>query len=231
MRRTNGPAGFIPPMPDETDCPVLRLTGQWPPSARVEDDQQLVRLCLAGDEAACTSLVERYSRMVGTVIWRATGDDAVVEDLAQETFLRAFRALRHFAGRAKLSTWLCTIAHRVAIDHLRKDGHYRDHVQSLPDDNLLDVDQVFAAPEATNPESMAAQCELDGMVRAGLAQLPEKYRLPLVYSAIDGLDYETIAAMLGVPIGTVKTLVFRGKRMLKTIISPVLDTQSARSGA
>lgn len=86
------------------------------------DDRYLVAACLAGDQQACTELVERYVRMVGTVIWRATGRRDVIEDLTQETFLRVFRALDYFDSRARLSTWIYTIAHNVAIDHLRKAG-------------------------------------------------------------------------------------------------------------
>ena len=84
------------------------------------DERELVRRCLDGNQDACASLVQEYAQMVGTVIWRATGDHAVVEDLAQETFLRVFRGLPYFDARAKLSTWIYTIAHRVAIDHLRQ---------------------------------------------------------------------------------------------------------------
>ena len=84
------------------------------------DERKLVGECLDGDQDACASLVQEYAQMVGTVIWRATGDHAVVEDLAQETFLRVFRGLRYFDARSRLSTWIYTIAHRVAIDHLRQ---------------------------------------------------------------------------------------------------------------
>ena len=79
-----------------------------------------------------------------------------------------------------------------------------------------------------DPEASATREEIDRLVRDGLMQLPEKYRLPLAYAAIDGLDYETIATMLAVPLGTVKTLVFRGKRMLKERIVAAL---AARTGA
>jgi len=157
--------------------------------------------------------------MVGTVIWRATGDSAAVEDLAQETFLRVFRGLPYFTARAKLSTWIYTIAHRVAIDHLRKSGRdpeRSDDVHFEPLSSSLMVD----------PLSAAAREEMSRLVHDGLAQLPEKYRLPLVYAALDDLDYETIAAMLDVPVGTVKTLVFRGKRMLKDRIIAALAART-----
>ena len=191
--------------------------------ARIEvdrDEGELVHRCLAGDQDACADLVQGYARMVGTVIWRATGDDGVVEDLAQETFLRVFRGLPYFDGRAKVSTSIYTIAHRVAIDHLRKLG--RAHEE--PDGPLLDP---LPASGVIDPEAAASQEEIDRLVRDCLAQLPDKYRLPLVYAAIDGLDYETIGTMLGVPPGTVKTLVFRGKRMLKDRIVSTLAARTA----
>src|SRR5215510_13314137 len=84
------------------------------------DERALVDACLAGDQTACAGLVEAYARMVGTVIWRATGQRDVIEDLTQETFLRTFRALEYFDARARLSTWIYTIAHNVAVDHLRR---------------------------------------------------------------------------------------------------------------
>jgi RNA polymerase sigma-70 factor, ECF subfamily len=154
--------------------------------------------------------------MVGTVIWRATGDQNAVDDLAQETFLRVFRALHYFDARARLSTWIYTIAHRVAIDHLRKAGRWREEPLESDDISLLKA-------VSTSPEAMVARKEIDELVRDGLAKIPEKYRIALVYAAIEGLDYPTIAAMLGVPIGTVKTLVFRGKRMLKEQISEAFN--------
>jgi RNA polymerase sigma-70 factor (ECF subfamily) len=159
--------------------------------------------------------------MVGTVIWRATGDESSIEDLAQETFLRVFRALAYYDSRAKLSTWIYTIAHRVAIDHLRKSGRWLQIGFTINDD---DGDMLDRAADGTvNPETAVAQKELDELVRDGLARIPDKYRIPLVYAAIDGLDYETIAAMLGIPVGTVKTFIFRGKHMLKEQIQEDVD--------
>ena len=190
------------------------------------DEQELLRRCRMGDQAASTALVETYAGMVGTVIWRATGDGAAVEDLVQEVFLRVFRALPDFAGRTKLSTWIYTIAHRVAIDHRRRVDRCREDSGAGYDDNA-DLGHVDRWPTTTviDPEAIAMQQQVGDLVRTGLAQLPDKYRLPLVYTSIEGLDHATVAAMLGVPRGTVKTLVFRGKQMLKQWI---VDDRDAR---
>ena len=243
----------------ETICARSRLIEEWAP--RVDhDERELVRQCLQGDQAACADLVQEYARMVGTVIWRATGDHDGIEDLAQETFLRVFRGLRYFDARSKLSTWIYTIAHRVAIDHLRRLRQGR--VAPRPDGPVLAGRSAFAdrpsaqgqvrlqaditaghkgpprgadlhgprvsgfsrtvvAPERS-PETAAADEELDRIVRGELNALPEKYRLPLVYATLDELDYQTIAAMLKVKPGTVKTLVFRARQMLRERVEAVL---------
>lgn len=190
------------------------------------DEQELVRRCRLGDQTACTALVETYAPMVGTVIWRATGDGATVEDLVQDVFLRVFRALPDFGGRAKLSTWIYTIAHRVAIDHRRQAGRRREEPRAHHDDNA-DSDDLDRWPisQVADPEALAIQAQAGDLVRNGLAKLPDKYRLPLVYTTIEGLDHATVAEMLRVPRATVKTLVFRAKQMLR---KRIVDEVEAR---
>lgn len=185
------------------------------------DDGGLVRRCLQGDQDACTELVDRFARMVGTVIWRATGDQDAVEDLAQETFLRVFRGLPYFDARAKLSTWIFTIAHRVAVDRLRQAGRWREELANDHPDNLL----ARLPADTADPETVVARDELDHLVREQLGELPDKYRLPVLYAAIEGLDHDTVGAMLGVQPGTVKTLVFRGKQMLKQRMTAALTAR------
>jgi RNA polymerase sigma-70 factor (ECF subfamily) len=158
--------------------------------------------------------------MVGTVIWRATGQRDVIEDLTQETFLRTFRALEYFDSRARLSTWIYTIAHNVAIDHLRRAAGAKVDSLTWRDDEGADEPQEREIVSTSlDPEAQLSREQSERLVHDGLARLPVKYRLPVVYAAIDGLDYPSIAAMLGVPLGTVKTLIFRGKRMLREEIS------------
>jgi RNA polymerase sigma-70 factor (ECF subfamily) len=158
--------------------------------------------------------------MVGTVIWRATGQRDIIEDLTQETFLRVFRSLEYFDSRALLSTWIYTIAHNVAIDHLRRTaGAKVDSLTWRTDDGEDERQEREIAAPSLDPEAQLTRDETERLIHEGLAGLPVKYRLPVIYAAIEGLDYPTIAGMLGVPLGTVKTLIFRGKRMLRDEIS------------
>ena len=177
------------------------------------NEPEFVQRILSGDQDACVRLVHTYARMVGTVIWRATGDDRIVEDLSQETFLRVFRAIGYFDSRGRLSTWIYTIANRVAIDHLRRTAHRREESLTDTPESSLPVEPAKA--ESLDPESLFSRKELRGVVQEQLAKLPEEYRLALVYTAIEGLDYQTVASMMNVPVGTLKTYVFRGKKMLK----------------
>ena len=192
-----------------------------------DDERELVARCLTGDQSACAALVDRYARMVGTVIWRTTGDHDGVADLTQETFLRVFRALPYFDAQARLSTWIYTIAHRVTIDYLRRQRTWRraGFASQDEDPDAAGAQLVSAAPD---PEAQLVGVQEQEMIRDALAELPPKYRLPVVYATIAGLDYATIAKMLDVPVGTVKTHVFRGKALLKTAILRRLETPHAR---
>ncbi len=194
----------------------------------MNDDRELARRCLGGDQQACTVLVETYASMVGTVIWRATGDHGIVEDLAQEAFFRVFRGLRYFDGRAKLSTWIYTIAHRVAIDHLRQ---VRVSVEANGVSDAALRPRRGETIDANSPEAAAAREEMETIVRSELGALPDKYRLPLVYAAIEELDYETIAGMLKVKPAAVKTLVFRARQMLRARVDAVLAARREPSHA
>lgn len=173
----------------------------------VQTDQlEWLGRCARGEAAACAELVARHGRMVGSIILRTLGRREEVEDLVQETFLRVFRYLPEFQGRAKLSTWICTVAQRVAVDELRRRQRA---VATLPAELAAEV------PADDDVQQATEQDERDALLRAAVAELPDKYRLPLVYASIDGLDYQTIAAMLAMPVGTVKTNVFRGKQLLR----------------
>lgn len=171
-----------------------------------QTNAELVQRCLAGDQAACARLVSTHARVAGTVIWRVVRRRELVEDLCQEAFLKVFRSLASFDGRARLSTWICSIAHRVALDELRRQGRT---VQFAAEQGIEEQ-----AEDGDALEQLLANEEAQRL-HAALDMLPERYRLPLAYAALQELGYEDIAVMLGIPVGTVKTLVFRGKAVLR----------------
>jgi RNA polymerase sigma-70 factor (ECF subfamily) len=182
-------------------------------------ERQWLELCARGDPAACAELLARHGRMAGTIILRTLGRREDVEDLVQETFLRVFRYLPEFEGRSKLSTWICTVAQRVALDELRR------RQRALPLAPEEDAAAIAATDDLVHD---VEQDERNALVQRALAALPEKYRLPLVHAAIDGLDYETIATMLAVPVGTVKTHVFRGKQLLRERLAALAPEGATR---
>lgn len=182
-------------------------------------DVAWLQRCASGDPAACRELVDRHSRLLGTIVLRALGRPDGVEDLVQEVFLKVFRALPEYEGRSKLSTWMCTIAHRVAMDELRRR-------QRQP---LVVANADFEEPvDDADLERDFLQAERDARVRRALSTLPERYRLPLVYAAIDELDYDTIATMLSLPLGTVKTNIHRAKALLREQLATEFATQEDR---
>jgi RNA polymerase sigma-70 factor, ECF subfamily len=188
-----------------------------PETAMDQNELDWLGRCARGDGAACAELVARYGRMIGTIILRTLGRSEEIEDLVQETFLRVFRYLPEFEGRAKFSTWICTVAQRVAVDQLRRRQRSIDTTQEEAGEDV---------PAAVNVAHDVEQDERDALVRAALAELPEKFRLPLVYASIDGLDYDSIAAMLDLPIGTVKTHIFRGKQLLRERLAALAPIRS-----
>jgi RNA polymerase sigma factor (sigma-70 family) len=196
-----------------------------------ESDAQLVRRCLAGEQAACTRLVSRHARVAGTVIWRAVRDRELVEDLCQEAFLRVFRGLQGFDGRARLSTWICSIAHRVAVDELRRQGRTPEIICVEAGDELGDLGAAGVAEDAgTDPLQQAIASQDAWQLQAALDSLPDRYRLPLAYVALQELGYDDVAMMLGIPTGTVKTLVFRGKALLRERLQAAVDCAGRPSG-
>src|SRR5262245_58993116 len=175
--------------------------------SRELDDLTLLR-AQRGEAAACRALVVKYQRPVFALLSRMlapSGRLALVEDLAQETFLRAFRALSAFdrAGRARLSTWILTIATRLGIDELRKQA---------PSEPLERASRVAA------PGHSDARLEARAIARA-LAELAPEYRAAFLLRELHDLEYAEIALALGIDLGTVKSRLFRARAALREALA------------
>jgi RNA polymerase sigma-70 factor (ECF subfamily) len=178
-----------------------------PVAAPVVDDQALITAALTGRPDAFGELVQRYERAVYNLALRTLRDRTEAEDAAQEAFFKAYRALRTFRPGAKFSTWIFTICYRACCDRLAKRKRYSG--DELPD----------RADPAAGPEALAERNDEASRLRAAIDALPEKYRTVITLFHLQGKQYEEIATVLNLPLGTVKTHLFRAKEQLRKALS------------
>ena len=176
-------------------------------------DDVLVARARSGDHDAFIALVERYQRLVLALSRQMLGPDEDARDLAQETFLRAYRHLSGFRGQASFKTWLVRIAVNLC-------GHARRRVgREVPLEEDAGSRSARAAPEA-GPEAMLLDQELAGVVRRALARLPLHYRSVIVLRDLQGLSYRETADVLAIPIGTVMSRLAKARERLRLSLSP-----------
>ena len=175
-------------------------------------DVELVRGALDGSESAFRDIVLRYQRPVFGIIVRVVRDQARAEELAQDTFVKAFRALHTFDLARRFSAWLFTIAHRVAIDEARRSAPETVSLDELEDDGNPVV-QIADAKGAT-PAVILERAELASALDAAIARLRPAYRELVSLKYEQGLDYEEIMEITGLPGGTVKSSLHRARKEL-----------------
>jgi RNA polymerase sigma-70 factor, ECF subfamily len=174
---------------------------------KLADDAALLAQLRAGDGPAFETLVTTYQHRVFGVALRMLGSRAEAEDIAQETFLRAHRALGEFRGEARLGTWLYAIASRLCLNRLASAP--RRHEQS--DEAAV----LRHAAESADAGAVLEQRELAAALHDAIAALPEERRIVVVLRDLEGLDYEEIAEVLGLPLNTVRTRLHRARLDLK----------------
>ena len=183
-----------------------------------ESEEALVRSACSGDRAAFEELVRRTTRLVFARLYLETGDPHRAEDLLQETLLIAFRSLRQLADPRGFRAWLLTIAQNVAIDAARRD--LRKKRGPPVRTNAAVLDQV--AGRTPGPDEQAEQRELREQVLAALRSLPDEYRQPLTLRYIAGAEYDTISTELGLTNGSLRGLLYRGLKLLRTKLAGTL---------
>lgn len=192
---------------------------------RGNDERELVRRCREGSEAAYAELVRHHRRRLYSLAYRLTGDLHASEDIVQETFLTAFKAIEHVEPNPSLAPWLNTItirlAGRVATRRASRGGSSLDQLMTPDDGARAGVD--FAAHDATSdPHTAVELAELRGDLDQAIAGLPFKYRTAVVLRLVMGFEYAEAAQMLGIPLNTFKSNLLRGTRMLREQLAPYL---------
>ncbi|MEY2777843.1 MAG: hypothetical protein RLY30_1941 [Pseudomonadota bacterium] len=191
-----------------------------------EADQVLVDRVKAGDQQAFALLVTKYQRKVIRLIARLIRDPAEVEDVAQEAFLKAYRALPQFRGESAFYTWLYRIAVNTAKNHLVAQGRRPIPMSSFQDDD--DDGEPFAADEAIadiqTPDSVLLSRQIAETVNRAIEALPVELRTAVTLREIEGLSYEEIAEAMNCPIGTVRSRIFRAREVIAEQIRPLIDS-------
>ena len=188
-------------------------------TAAIDPDRAAVEDARAGDGGAFEALVLRYQARIVNYASAMVHDAGAAEDVAQETFVRAWRGLGRFRGESAFKTWLYRIATNVARTHLDRRGRQaRIGDRSLDDETepLQTADVPSPAPDAET--SLVRREAID----RALAELPDELRVALVLRDVEGLDYKEIAGVTGAPIGTVESRIFRARRRLRTLLRPLV---------
>jgi RNA polymerase sigma-70 factor (ECF subfamily) len=175
-------------------------------SAEIEE---LIQRCLGGDEAAWSAIVQQYRRKVFNVAYKFVGRHEEAEDLAQEVFLKVYKSLATFDRRANFQTWLISVSRNLCIDHYRRVHHERQTIDRRVDANEL-------SPVSHEPDAVARLEQQDrvALLREALAALAEPLRTAVLLRDIQELSYQEIAERLGLPEGTVKSRINRGRTEL-----------------
>ncbi len=191
-------------------------------------DAPLVARAQQGDVRAFEMLVVKYQRRVERLIGRMVRDSDLVQDIAQESFIRAYRALPQFRGEAAFYTWLYRIAvntAKKALLDMKRDPLLFDSARSAGDDEDETSRNESELSDGETPEALLASKEIAAAVNAAIEALTEDLRQAITLREIEGLSYEEIAEAMNCPIGTVRSRIFRARDAIATRLKPLLDTR------
>lgn len=191
----------------------------------------LVERAVAGDQHAFELLVIKYQRRIQRLIARMVRDVDLVEDIAQETFIRAYRALHQFRGDSQFYTWLYRIAVNTAkkfLLELKRDPTVSESAfKSTDEDDETSWTGIEPTSDET-PESVLAAKEIAFVVSTALEALPEDLKQALSLREIEGMSYEEISALMNCPIGTVRSRIFRAREAISAKVKPMLEKQTGK---
>jgi RNA polymerase sigma-70 factor (ECF subfamily) len=186
-------------------------------------DQEVVALARAGKEAAYRELLRRYERPVFSLIYRMVRDEALAEDLAQDSFVKVLNALDSYRPEYKFSSWVFKIANNVAIDQLRRRELDTLSLDGAPDARTRDEVEATALQAVDRTETPLAELEsreLGSRIEQAIAKLRPEYRSCILLRHVEGRSYEEIAEVLDLPLGTVKTYIHRARHELRAYLEP-----------
>ncbi len=193
-----------------------------------EVDQQLVERAQRGDKRAFELLVIKYQRKLGRLLSRMVRDPGEVEDVTQEAFIKAYRALPNFRGESAFYTWLYRIAINTAKNYLVALGRRAPTTTEFDNEDAESFDDAEALRDTATPENLLMGREVATAVNRAVEALPEDLRTAITLREIEGLSYEEIAGVMDCPIGTVRSRIFRAREAIAVELRPLLGTDENR---
>ena len=188
-----------------------------------EADQLLVERAQRGDKRAFELLVEKYQRKLGRLLSRLIRDPGEVEDVTQEAFIKAYRALPSFRGDSAFYTWLYRIGINTAKNYLVAMGRRAPTSTEVDAEDAEGYAEGELLRDINTPESLLLSKEIAGTVNAAIESLPEELRSAIQLRELEGMSYEEIAKMMDCPIGTVRSRIFRAREAIAERLKPLLD--------
>ncbi|MFA7270110.1 MAG: RNA polymerase sigma factor RpoE [Sterolibacterium sp.] len=189
-----------------------------------EVDQQLVVRAQHGDQQAFGLLVSKYQRKLARLLSRLIRDPAEVEDVAQETFIKAYRALGNFRGDSAFYTWLYRIGINTAKNYLVSQGRRAPTRTEFDSEEAEGFEEGELLRDNNTPERMLLSKQIGETVNSAMEALPDELRTAITLREIEGMSYEDIAKMMDCPIGTVRSRIFRAREAVAEKLRPLLDT-------
>jgi len=191
-------------------------------------DAELVARVKEGDKKAFDLLVLKYQRKIMRLLSRMIRDQAEVEDVAQEAFIKAYRALPQFRGDSAFYTWLYRIAINTARNWLASNSRRPSTPSSYENEDGETFDEMDNLTDNTTPESELASRQIAQTVNKAIEDLPEDLRTAIVLREIEGMSYEDIAQSMNCPIGTVRSRIFRAREAIATKLRPMMANSGDR---
>jgi len=190
-----------------------------------EIDQQLVERAQRGDKQAFEMLVAKYQRKLWRLLSRFIRDPAEVEDVAQESFIKAYRALPSFRGDSAFYTWLYRIGINTAKNYLVAMGRRAPTTTGFDSEEAESFENGEQLRDINTPESVLMSKQIAATVNETMAELPEELRTAITLREIEGLSYEEIAGIMNCPIGTVRSRIFRAREAIAARLRPLIETR------
>ncbi len=193
-----------------------------------EVDLALVERVRRGERHAFDLLVIKYQRKIMRLLSRMIRDPAEIEDVAQEAFIKAYRALPQFRGDSAFYTWLYRIALNTARNWQAASFRRPATVTPVENEDGETFDQIDGLSDHSTPESLMASRQVAQAVNEAIDELPDDLRAAIVLREIEGMSYEDIASTMGCPIGTVRSRIFRAREAISAQLRPVMEDDSDR---